>query len=167
MPTIPATWVVPDRRPSSCPPPGNSARSGVPDRTTSAPTPLGPPNLCADTDTSAAGVATRRRSSHAAACTASVCSTAPGACSATTAATSARSLSVPISLLAAMTDTRPTFPGDDSSAASASRSIRPSRCTATVDPPRAVTVASTAGCSTAEHTTRSARVGIPPVTGNT
>ena len=42
----PATFWVPARRAPSWPPPSTSGTSSTPSRTTSAPTPLGPPNLC-------------------------------------------------------------------------------------------------------------------------
>ncbi len=45
-PTMPATSCVPLRSSRSWPPPSTSGRSGVPRRTTSAPTPCGPPTLC-------------------------------------------------------------------------------------------------------------------------
>ena len=48
-PAMAATFSVPARRPISCPPPRNCAAMSVPRRTTSAPTPLGPPSLCAET----------------------------------------------------------------------------------------------------------------------
>src|SRR3954447_10069287 len=48
-PAIPATFSVPARRLSSCPPPRSKGSSpATPSSTTSAPTPLGPPILCAE-----------------------------------------------------------------------------------------------------------------------
>ena len=47
-------------------------------RTTSAPVPFGPPNLCADTATRSAAAARAATSTHETACTASVCSRARG-----------------------------------------------------------------------------------------
>ena len=48
-PAMPATFSVPARRPSSWPPPRSSGSSPCrPSASTSAPTPLGPPILCAD-----------------------------------------------------------------------------------------------------------------------
>ena len=44
-PAIPITFSVPDLRPISCPPPPNISDTSVPDLTTRAPTPLGPPIL--------------------------------------------------------------------------------------------------------------------------
>ena len=49
MPTMPATLWVPERRSRSCPPPSMTGTSLAPWRTTRAPTPLGPPNLWAET----------------------------------------------------------------------------------------------------------------------
>jgi hypothetical protein len=49
-PTIPATFSVPARRPRSCGPPVASVVSASPRRIQSAPTPVGPPSLCADSE---------------------------------------------------------------------------------------------------------------------
>ncbi len=75
----------------------------APCRATSTPTPFGPPNLCADRESSWTWGVMLRRSTQHGACTASVWSTAWGAYSATTAATAARSLTTPTSLLTAIT----------------------------------------------------------------
>ena len=48
--TAPATFCVAERRPRSCPPPDSTGSMGVRPRTSSAPRPLGVPNLCPDTD---------------------------------------------------------------------------------------------------------------------
>ena len=79
-----------------------------PCRTASTPTPFGPPNLWALSDTRSTCGQISRRSSHDAACTASVWSNARGARSRTTAATAPRSVIDPTSLLTAITDTTAT-----------------------------------------------------------
>mmetsp|Transcript_18145 Transcript_18145/g.28203 ORF Transcript_18145/g.28203 Transcript_18145/m.28203 type:complete len:867 (-) Transcript_18145:2198-4798(-) len=48
-PAIPITFSVPERRPISCPPPLICATTSRPCLITNAPTPLGPPSLCAET----------------------------------------------------------------------------------------------------------------------
>ncbi len=48
-PAMPGTFSVPARRPRSCPPPRTTGDNATPSRMYSAPTPLGPPNLCAAT----------------------------------------------------------------------------------------------------------------------
>ena len=75
---IPATFCVPLRRSRSWPPPTWRAASRTPGRTTRAPTPFGPPNLWALTDTRSAPAAALATSSHDRAWTASVCSSGPG-----------------------------------------------------------------------------------------
>ena len=45
---MPARFSVPARRPRSCPPPRSSGTISIPAARTSAPTPCGPPSLCAD-----------------------------------------------------------------------------------------------------------------------
>jgi len=147
MATIPATLCVPLRRSRSWPPPIRRGSTDVAPRTKRAPTPFGPPNLCADTATRSKSAVAAARSSHWRPCTPSVCSTAPGARSRTTAATSASGEIVPTSLLTAMTETTRT---DSSSAsASASRSTAPAASTGTTRPPRCSTDCSTAWCSAA------------------
>ena len=70
----------------------SAARAPTPSRTASTPTPFGPPNLWALSDSrSTCGHSSRRSSQHAA-CTASVWSSARGARPRTTAATAARSV---------------------------------------------------------------------------
>jgi len=101
------------------------------------------------------------RSTHAVAWTASVCSMASGACSATTSATASRSLITPVSLFTAITETRQIPSTPARVAARASRSIRPPVSVGTTTPPASRTGASTAGCSTAEQT------GRPPVARTT
>ena len=80
---MPATLWVPLRRSRSCPPPTISASTAAPSRTASTPTPFGPPNLWALSDSRSTCGHSWRRSSQLAACTASVCTRAPGACSRT------------------------------------------------------------------------------------
>ena len=53
--TMPATLWVPLRRSRSWPPPRVTGSSGTPSRTTSTPTPFGPPNLWALRSTRSAG----------------------------------------------------------------------------------------------------------------
>ena len=72
--TIPGTLCVPLRRSRSCPPPTSSGSMATPLRTTSTPTPFGPPNLWALSDIRSTCGQSWRRSSQHAACTASVCS---------------------------------------------------------------------------------------------
>ncbi len=100
---------------------------------------------------------TCRRSSQQGACTASVCSTALGAWRRTTAATAARSVTVPTSLFTAITLTTPTFGLVRNAASSASRSTAPAASQRTVWPPTCSTAASTAWCSAAGQST------VPPV----
>ncbi len=159
---MPATFWVPLRRPRSWPPPSDRGERSTPSRTTSTPTPLGPPNLWPLIVTRSATEARSATSSQQNACTASVCSTAAGARSRTTSATAASGWTVPISLLAAMTDTRVT----ESSRASASRSrsITPSAPTGTTRPLRDSTGSSTAWCSMAVHTTVPPRRSCTPST---
>src|SRR5581483_10793749 len=47
-PAMPARFSLPARRPRSCPPPRNSGASSMPSAMARAPTPIGPPSLCAD-----------------------------------------------------------------------------------------------------------------------
>ena len=126
--------------------------SFTPSRTMSAPTPFGPPNLCALTDTSCAGRASSATSSQLTAWTASVCNTAWGACWASTSATSAKGWMTPLSLFTSMTDTNAVF--SSTASASSSKSSTPRESTPTVMPPSRSTGASTAGCSIAEQTMR-------------
>ena len=93
--TAPGTSTVPARRPRSWPPPSTIGWSATPSRTTSAPIPFGPPNLCAEIETSDAPAAAAATSSHGTAWTASVCSTAAGARSRTSAATASSGWIVP------------------------------------------------------------------------
>ena len=122
--TMPATLWVPLRRSRSWPPPTISGSIAVPSRTTRTPTPFGPPNLWALSDSRSTCGHTSRRSSQHAAWTASVCSTAPAApARARRPATAARSVIEPTSLLTAITLTTAT--SGPSASASASRSHAP------------------------------------------
>ena len=80
----------------------------TPSRTTSAPTPFGPPNLWPLSETSWAVAHISPTSSHANAWMASLCRTAFGARSATISAMADSGWIVPTSLLTAMTDTSET-----------------------------------------------------------
>ena len=120
-PAMPGTFSVPERWRRSCPPPfssGAGAKAGL--RTIAAPTPFGPPNLCAEKNSTSASFSSRsgRRPT---ACTASQISPAPFEC--TVSAISAVNWTAPVSLFAACTAA--TEPGD-SAASSASRSSEPS-----------------------------------------
>ena len=80
-PAIPATFSVPARRPSSCPPPRSSGSSPcTPSATTSAPTPLGPPILCAESVTRSARSALISNGIFPSAWIASTCSRPPASC---------------------------------------------------------------------------------------
>ncbi len=85
------------------------------------------------------------------AATASVCNSARGARSRTSAATSTRGCTEPTSLLTSITDTNPT--SGPRASASASRSTTPDRSTGTIVPPTASQALRTAWCSTAVHIT--------------
>ena len=104
-PTAPATLLVPDRIPRSCPPPSIRGTSETSPRTTSAPAPFGPPSLWAETEIRSASAASAATSTHAAACTASVCTTACGARARTMRTTSASGWTVPTSLFTSITET--------------------------------------------------------------
>ncbi len=81
-PTAPTTSCVPLRRSRSWPPPCWRGVSATRPSTASTPVPTGPPTLCALSDTMSAPAVTSARSSHGAACTASVKTAASGARSA-------------------------------------------------------------------------------------
>ncbi|MEZ5298723.1 MAG: hypothetical protein R2697_21310 [Ilumatobacteraceae bacterium] len=113
---------------------------------------FGPPNLCALNDMASTSGAMSRTSTQHGACTASVCNTAWGATSRTTAATAAMSEIVPTSLFTVMTLTTPTD-GSAQASASRSRSIRPNASVPTTTPsPRCSIGWRTAWCSAAEQT---------------
>ena len=149
---MPGTFSVPARRRRSCPLPLMSGSTVTPSRNTSAPTPVGPPILCAarlNRSTPSAAISSLTRP---AACTASVCMTPPALL--TIFAVSATGWIAPVSLLAAIKETNGSKPfrwGFASSVSSLSRSITPSLVTG-----RRVAsgVASTEVCSTADTNTR-------------
>ena len=122
-PTAPATSWVPLRRSRSCPPPYWRGSRTTRPATASAPTPTGPPTLCALSDTRSAPAVASARSIHGAACTASVNTYALGARRRTASMRSGSGCNTPVSLLAVMTDTLVTR--DDSVRASASGSTMP------------------------------------------
>ena len=101
--TIPAVFWVPLRRSRSWPPPMISASTFGPPRSTRTPTPFGPPNLWALSESrSTCGVISRRSSQHAP-WTASVWTSASGAWRRTIRLASTTSVIVPTSLLTAIT----------------------------------------------------------------
>ena len=149
-PAMPGTFSVPARRLRSCPPPVWPAASRTPRRTHSAPTPLGPLSLCADSDSRSTPSSSTASGSLPADCTASVWNSAPRRRAA--AASSATGCTVPISLLACMTETSTV--SSVSAASSASGATMPLSATGTSDvfqPCRlnAFRVLSTASCSMA------------------
>ena len=146
------TFWVPLRLARSWPPPRSIGASDTSPTTRSAPAPLGPPNLWPVMLTRWAPRHRSARSNQAVPWTASVWNTAPGARSATRAATSTTGLTTPVSLLANMTDTRPMSATASSVSARASRSIRPPASVGTTIPPDSCTGSSTAGCSAAAQT---------------
>ena len=119
-----------------------------PPRSIRTPTPFGPPNLWPDNAIRSTSGVISRRSTHEAACTASVCSKASGACRRTTSETAAMSVRVPTSLLTVMTLTIVTSSRSCSVWARWSRSTRPAPSTPTTTPPWCSTTSSTAWCST-------------------
>ena len=86
-PTMPATFSVPPRRRRSWPPPLTKAGRLTPSRTIRAPTPRGPPSLCAETTSVSAPSSAKFSGRRPGACTASMCSATP--CSRARAAASA------------------------------------------------------------------------------
>ena len=105
---MPATLCVPLRRSRSCPPPTISGSISKPRRCIVMPIPFGPPNLCADTESTSTSFEISRKSCQQVACTASVCNTASGAFARTTLATCRNGEMLPTSLFTAITDTTPT-----------------------------------------------------------
>src|ERR1019366_726201 len=106
-PTMPVTSSVPDLKPRSCPPPktsGTSLTRGFTARTKRAPTPFGPHSLCAEKDTRSRPKACTSSGILPSAWAASVWNRTPR--SLQTRAISPTGLSVPISLFAAITETR-------------------------------------------------------------
>ena len=139
--------------------PGNGLRQRVPLRTSSTPTPAGPPHLWAEAAAAAQPWGSGRRPAEAQASTKS-------GTSGSAATTSASGCTVPTSWLADCTAATAT-PGADAARDSASTSTRPSRSTGTttLSPPAQAAACSTAECSTAEWTTvepTRARPGAQP-----
>ena len=99
--TIPATFSVPARMPRSCPPPRTrrSSISASPDASASAPTPFGPPILCAERMIASTPSGPARQLMRPAACTASHTTTPPFAW--TMSAAARTGWMAPVSLLAA------------------------------------------------------------------
>ena len=104
MPTMPGTFSVPALLPRSCAPPSMILVRIIPRRAYSAPTPLGPWNLCPDIESISMCIAFTSIATCPAACTASVWNRTPAAWQ--TAPISAMGWMVPISLLANMIVTR-------------------------------------------------------------
>ena len=101
--TAPATFCVPDRRERSCPPPLINGSTGTRERSSSAPSPFGVPNLCPDKLNASTSHSRIRMGMSPAACTASTCSGTP--CSCAMRAISLTGSTVPTSLLASIVDT--------------------------------------------------------------
>src|SRR6266545_1974330 len=154
-PASAATGRVPERSPRSCPPPCSSGCRSRPGRTTSAPTPVGPPSLWAARASRSAPSSFRSTPGAPAACTASQSSSAPAWWASSEAP--ATGCAVPTSLLAAITATSAVRPGR-STAASPSSSTLPAWSTGARSrlAPASATAHSaawsTAWCSTAEAT---------------
>ena len=150
---------VPERMSRSCPPPWSWGVTSSSRRTTRAPTPLGPPSLCAVNVSASMPLAAKSTGTWPTACTASVCTGMPWTCAIR--AVSTTGWTVPTSLLAHITDTSATESGSRSiEARSASRSRRPRSSTgssSTSAPSCSAsqcTASRTAWCSTAVVRTR-------------
>ena len=152
-PTTAGVSSVPERTSRSCPPPCSNGATGRSRRTTRAPTPWGPPILCPETVIASTPEAAKSTGTAPTACTASVWTGMP--CSLAAATTRSSGWSVPTSLLAHITETRPTPEGSARAASSAAGSSRPAASTArcsTAKPCRSSSHSSgssTAWCSTA------------------
>ena len=103
IPTIAGTFSVPARRFRSCLPPVRSGCIRVPRLIHSAPAPFGPLNLCDESDSRSTPSARTSTGIFPVDCTASECINAPRECA--IADSSAMGCTVPISLLACMTET--------------------------------------------------------------
>ena len=148
---------VPGRSPPSCPPPkvsGCSTGRGE-RRTYSAPTPTGPPHLCADKLSKSTSSAVTSTGTLPSACAASVCSKTPRARQ--TAAMPAMSCTPPVSLFTSMSDTS-TVSSRKAAAtiAGVTRPSGPGRRTSTPKPSRSscAQASSTARCSVLAVRTR-------------
>ncbi len=167
---MPGRFSVPDRRPRSCPPPSASGRSASAGRTSSAPTPAGPPILWPESATRSAS-ASGAGSSRPAPCTASTWTRAPAARASRIA--SATGWTTPVSLFTHITDTSAGASSAARRRSRSARSRRPSASTAIRSAPSAT--ASTASCSIAETSSRgrpgprtaSASASVPPEVNTT
>ena len=110
-----ATGWVPDRTSRSCPPPNPTAAGTTERRASSAPTPTGPPILCADTLIRSTPLAPKSNGRCPKACTASVCIHAPSA--AANSPTAETGCTTPVSLFTHITDTTATASSSVSSRA--------------------------------------------------
>ena len=106
VPHAPATSEVPPLFPLSCSPPECNASRRTPFLTYSAPKPLGPPNLCAESESISHPSSRTFNGNAPAACTASVWKSAP--CECAMAASSRTGWTLPVSLPAVMTLTKKT-----------------------------------------------------------
>ena len=149
------SW-VPDRRPSSWPPPCNTGSSCRPSLTYNNPTPFGPPNLCPVSERRSTPSSPTSIGRETNAWIASVWTAVLGLTRLTNSATSATSWMVPVSLLTAITDT--TQESSSTRPATCSGSTLPYPSTsavATRQPrrPRKPAASRTASCSVAPTTT--------------
>ena len=154
-PAIAGVSMVPLRMSRSWPPPCTSGVTTTSRRTISAPTPYGPPSLCAVRLSASTPLAAKSTGTAPTAWIASVCTGMP--CAAATATTSSTGCRVPTSLFAHITEISDTDAGSRSTASrSASTTSRPlsstgSSSTSTPSESRSQSSgSSTAWCSTAE-----------------
>ena len=157
-PTASATGTVPDRNRRSCPPPWLTTASGASRRRTSAPTPTGPPSLCAETVRASSPESANDTGTWPNACTASLCARTPALRQACT--KDPIGCSAPVSLLAHITEAHAT---SRVSWASPDARRTPARSTGshTARSPSARTAWATAGCSTVDAATRGRPVVSP------
>src|SRR6266536_423229 len=146
-PTIAGTSSSPPRRARSCAPPTTNGGNRRPRRTSSAPAPFGPPNLCALTEQRSGPRASKSTGMCPAAMHASTCTSTPRSRQA--AATSAAGWTVPTSWLASWTVTRAVFARTAPSTSAGSQRPRPSTPTTVTSAPLRLHASSTAECSTA------------------
>ncbi len=104
IPTIPTTFSVPPRRPRSWCPPCSTASISIPFLTRSPPAPLRPFTLCPENVSRSTGSVSQGSGTLPVAWTASVCMSTPA--SLAIAPISAMGIRHPVSLFAAMTETR-------------------------------------------------------------
>src|SRR5919112_1430544 len=154
-PTIAATSRVPERTSRSCPPPCSRGVHSASRRSSRTPAPIGPPSLWPVMVRASTPLAAKSTGTCPTAWTASLCSGTPTSCA--TSASAARSLTVPISLLAHMTLARATSSPVPSAACSAPGAIRPVGSTGSqvTSAPSCLashsTLSSTAWCSAGHH----------------